>query len=178
MLHKVKQYSEHSSIVRAFMRFLAYWRKQSEKSFFLSRWRKDWGIENAWKNSLLFLPIKWLSSFFNWGVKKQKLLSCENIEESRVLRLIRRSIKQIAALNTRHVGIFLLTFVISEGTLWLIFQSHDLLNGLLRFMLLVLALGLILLNRSFEMLIKGSLLMKLISNIFEIRGMDDATGHK
>lgn len=178
---KLKLYYESSLLHSAFDRLSEDLRKGVSGSSIIVFFDREWKIEDAWRNSLTFrvltLPVRFyekLSDILSFKTK--------GIEEgSAVIGSIKRVLKDIFNINSRVLGLLILSFSVTQGLMDMISNRVPVpagLQGMVRTALFLVGALLVLVNRPLSALYEGSFTARIAADFFKVRGLKDGTGNK
>lgn len=167
---KEKMY-ENSMFFMVLRRIGQNFRRLAASSSILSFFDREWNIENAWKQSIIFriliLPLRLLR------YASQRFSGVVNtvIEDSIVLKVVKVFLENLFNMSTRVYGLFFITFYAAQGLLDFAMGSKEmLLSEIIKLALFMGGAVLILINRPVKSLAEGSMICRAAFGFFGIWG--------
>jgi hypothetical protein len=142
---------------------------------------RDWNIKSKWRESIalkvLMLPVKLFKRFSDRFSVRTNAVE----KESALISSTKGILVNIYNINTRAIGLFILTFTATQGLLDII-ANHKLIltdiPGIFRTVLFLLGTLMVLINRPLGALCEGSAVVHIVTDFFKVRGMNNGTVNK
>lgn len=176
---KIKLYYENSMLHLLFAGLNGRLRRWASGSGILGFFDRDWGMEDAWSNSFTFRILTFPARLYEGLSKRLSSKTNAANEGSVVIGSIKGILENAFNINTRVMGLLILSFSVTQGLLEMIMKQGMVLAGLegmARAALLLLGALLVLINRPLKSLYEGSFTARIAADFFRVRGLGNGKG--